>query len=133
MLLLTAQKQHSDYNSKKSEISGPHNLSENESSLGVKFWMLVFIAKVSSVCVCEENLIKFSLTNFWVIGAWKKRCFLPFERNSGYLFQCMNISISSLILKCQTCHRTWFMGRTNAFDLFEEIWFGNSQVISCWD
>lgn len=86
MLLLTAQKQHSDYNSKKSEISGPHNLSENESSLGVKFWMLVFIAKVSSVCVCEENLIKFSLTNFWVIGAWKKGVSYPLKEILGTFF-----------------------------------------------
>lgn len=66
MLLLTTQKQHSDYGSKRIEISVAHNLSENESAFRLQFQRLAPTAKVRGVCisVCEENLIKFSLTNF---------------------------------------------------------------------
>lgn len=47
------------------EISVAHNLSESESSFRLKFQRLAPAAKVRGVCmfVCEENLIKFSLTN----------------------------------------------------------------------
>lgn len=60
-VIVNTQKQYNDYDSKRSAISGAHNLSENKSSLGLKFRMLALTAKVS-VCVCVWR--KFDRTLF---------------------------------------------------------------------